>query len=182
MLYIIPLFSFFVCLIFTQGTGSSLDCRPIHFIASTPYEIVFWLFLSLPMLNTFKEETTGLKVCGLLIVHHQRPQLIYYTAVRRIRLQTHLSALILGLLGCKWNRFLFKPPYKSVIIHKSAHKCFGNWQKKLTSEEEAIRMKTFQIMSFIRSLLIQQNLLLLQAIVVLNLCTFQQHIFLIKKT
>jgi len=54
--------------------------------------------------------------------------------------------------------------------------------KKLTSEEEAIRMKTFQIMSFIRSLLIQQNLLLLQAIVVLNLCTFQQHIFLIKKT
>lgn len=42
-------------------------------------------------------------------------------------------------------------------------------------------MKTFQIMSFIRSLLIQQNLLLLQAIVVLNLGTFQQHIFLIKK-
>lgn len=101
---------------------------------------------------------------------------------RRIRLQTHLSALIPGLLGCKWNRFLFKPPSKSVIIHKSAHKCFGNWQKKLTSEEEAIRMKTFQIMSFIRSLLIQQNLLLLQSIVVLNLCTFQQHIFLIKKT
>lgn len=111
--------------------------------------------------------------CGLLTVHHQWPQLIYHTAIRRIRLQTHLSDIILGLLGCKWNRFLFKPPSKSVIIHKSAHKCFGNWQKKLTSEEEAIRMKTFQIMSFIRSLLIQQNLLLLQAIVVLNLCTFQ---------
>lgn len=41
---------------------------------------MFWLYLSLPMLNSSKEETTGLKVCGLLTVHHQWPQLIYYTA------------------------------------------------------------------------------------------------------
>lgn len=53
-------------------------------------------------------------------------QPIHFPATRRISLQTHLSALTLGLLGCKWNRFLFKPPSKSVIIHKSAHKCFGN--------------------------------------------------------